>query len=70
MLCGWHYGELTGYQMRAQFTICAKRLAASEQGDRRGELESQARTSARGRECCGAPSLRRAKDAVWVAARS
>jgi hypothetical protein len=37
MLCGWGCGaQFTGRQMRAHFTICAKRPAASNDVDRRG----------------------------------
>jgi len=44
MKCGWGCGaQLTGRNMRAHFTICPKRPAVSEDGDRRGrrvELET------------------------------
>jgi len=44
MKCGWSCGaQLTGRNMRAHFTICPKRPAVSEDGDRRGrrvELET------------------------------
>src|SRR5271163_1066742 len=44
MKCGWGCGaQLTGRDMRAHFTICPKRPAVSEDGDRRGrrvELET------------------------------
>jgi hypothetical protein len=41
MRCGWGCGaQLTGHQMRAHFTICAKRLAASDHMDRRGRNSS------------------------------
>jgi hypothetical protein len=37
MRCGWDCGaELTGRNMRAHFTVCAKRPASSEHEDRRG----------------------------------
>jgi hypothetical protein len=47
MKCRWGWGAaLTGRHMRAQFTICAKRPAASGDGPPRKEPESQAWTPA------------------------
>jgi hypothetical protein len=53
MKCGWGCGaKLTGRNMRAHFTICPKRPAASgEMERRRGTLKVE-RGHPPGRECC------------------
>jgi len=51
MKCGWDCGaQLSGRNMRAHFTICAKRPAASGDVERRGG--AQARTPAGQRMLC------------------
>jgi hypothetical protein len=55
MGCGWGCGaELTVINMRAHFTICEKRPAASEHGDCRGRHSTATRGRPTGRRrLCG-----------------
>jgi hypothetical protein len=53
MRCGWGCGaKLTTRNMRAHFTICAKRPAGSDKVDRRGRSLKAKRKPRRDRECC------------------
>jgi hypothetical protein len=59
MKCGWGRGEqLTGRNMRAHFTICPNRPAASEHVDRRARSPKVKlkvkRATYRGGDCCAA----------------
>jgi hypothetical protein len=55
MKCGWGCGaQLTGRNMRAHFTICSKRLAASDGANRRGRSSKVKRGRPQGlRMKCG-----------------
>jgi hypothetical protein len=60
MRCGWGCGaQLTGRNMRAHFTICAKRPAASDHVDRGWRSSRSSEGVDRGRRCCVAGALRR-----------